>query len=72
MNPEDRKTAEQMKAEAPQDGARKLTICPQCGHIRFYATNTYRLVNGVKRRLRKCWECGFAQNETVPEPIQDQ
>jgi hypothetical protein len=66
---DERPTAEQARAEAGGNG--KLTICPECGHIRFYATNSYRLVNGVKRRLRQCFECGFARSETVPEPIPD-
>jgi C4-type Zn-finger protein len=62
-------TSEKMQAASEIGG--KLTICPHCGHPRFYTTNTYHLVNGVKRRLRQCFQCGYARNEIVPQPIPD-
>ena len=45
-----------------------LLICPECGARRFFVENTWYLTNGIKRRLRKCAACGYARNETVPEP----
>jgi hypothetical protein len=50
---------------------RSLLTCPGCGRENaFYVTNTWR-ASGAKRRLRKCRFCGYAANETVPEPIRD-
>lgn len=68
--PKQRMTADQMRTAADA-GSGRITICPQCGGKRFYATNTYYLVDGLKRRLRQCFACGFARNESVPEPIPD-
>ena len=50
---------------------RSLIVCPECGKPVFFAANTYYLVDGTKRRLRKCRFCQYAASETVPEPIPD-
>jgi len=72
MDPSLRKTAEEIQAESNQGGfSTRITVCPQCGHPRFYATNTYYLIDGTKRRLRKCFACGHARSEMVPRPILD-
>lgn len=49
--------------------------CPGCGAHRFVVTNTYWVEpekgKRVKKRLRKCGDCGHTQTEIVPPPIID-
>ena len=65
MRPEERLTMGEQASAVRQPS----TTCPQCKAHRFYTTNTWYKIGGMKRRLRKCWQCGYAENETVPEPI---
>ena len=67
MRPEQRLSMSEQAAAV----RKPCTICPGCGSPRFYATNTYYLVDGTKRRLRKCWNCEYALTESVPDPIVD-
>jgi len=47
--------------------------CPGCGAHRFTVQNTYWIEpekgKRMKKRLRKCPQCGYAQTEEVPPPV---
>lgn len=69
MRPDERPTAEELAMRADPSRASRLTICPRCGRPHFYATNTYYVLDGAKKRLRKCNGCNYARTEIVPDPV---
>jgi RNase P subunit RPR2 len=62
-------TAEQMQAASEIGDGGKRTICPKCGHPRFYASNSRPGKDGVRRRNRVCFACGYVIEEKVLDPI---
>lgn len=56
-----RKSLAQMAEEAQRESTSGKIVCPHCGCVDFRTTNT-KVVDGFRKRLRRCRHCGYPVN----------
>ena len=57
-----RKTLEEMAKEAAAGSTGGSLICPQCECRDFRISNTWITAGGLRKRLRRCRNCGYPIN----------